>query len=83
MSAAPIALDDPAARDPAVVGVKAARLAAAADAGLPVLPGWVLPLEASAAAIAARRSGRSSAPGGPAPTSPSWGRRFRRASRSR
>ncbi len=53
MSAAHIALEDPAARDPAVVGVKAARLAAAADAGLPVLPGWVLPLEASAAAIAA------------------------------
>jgi phosphohistidine swiveling domain-containing protein len=52
MSAVPIALDDPAARDPAVVGVKAAGLASAADAGLPVLPGWILPLEASAAAIA-------------------------------
>ena len=52
MSAALIALDDPAARDPAVVGVKAARLAAGVDAGLPVLPGAVLPLEASAAAIA-------------------------------
>ena len=53
MSVAPLALDDPAARDPAVVGVKAAGLAAAAVAGLPVLPGWVLPVEASAAAIAA------------------------------
>jgi len=65
MSAALIALDDPAARDPAVVGVKAARLAAAADAGLPVLPGFVLPLEASAAAIAegARVLARSGAPG--------------------
>ena len=53
MPAVPQALDDPAARDPAVVGVKAAGLAAAADAGLPVLPGWILPLEASTAAIAA------------------------------
>lgn len=53
MSAARQALDDPAARDPAVVGVKAAGLAAAAGAGLPVLPGWVLPLEASTAAVAA------------------------------
>ena len=66
MSVAPVALDDPAARDPLVVGVKAAGLAAAADAGLPVLPGSVLPLEASAAAIAGgvrvlERSGRPSA----------------------
>jgi phosphohistidine swiveling domain-containing protein len=53
MSAVPLALDDPAARDPAVVGGKAAGLAAAADAGLPVLPGWIVPLETSAAAIAA------------------------------
>ena len=53
MSAVPLSLDDPAARDPAVVGVKAAGLAAAANAGLPVLPGWILPLEASTAAIAA------------------------------
>ena len=65
MSAVPIALDDPAALDPAVVGVKAARLAAAADAGLPVLPGSVFPLEASAAAIAggARVLERSGPPG--------------------
>jgi hypothetical protein len=53
VAAAPLALDHPAARDPAIAGVKAAALAAAADAGLPVLPGWILPLEASAAAIAA------------------------------
>ncbi|HET6790449.1 MAG TPA: PEP/pyruvate-binding domain-containing protein [Actinomycetota bacterium] len=51
MSAVP--LDAPAARDPAIVGVKAAGLAAAANAGLPVLPGWILPLEASTAAITA------------------------------
>src|SRR5918995_2035827 len=53
VAVAPIALTDPAARDPSVAGVKAAGLAAAADAGLPVLPGRILPLEASAAAIAA------------------------------
>ncbi len=53
MSAVPQALGDPAARDPAVVGWKAAGRAAAADAGLPVLPGWILPLEASSTAIAA------------------------------
>lgn len=49
---APIALADPAAQDPAVAGVKAARLAAAAGAGLPVLAGRVLPVEGSAEAIA-------------------------------
>jgi phosphohistidine swiveling domain-containing protein len=49
---APVALADPAARDPAVVGVKAARLAAAASAGLPVLAGRVLPVEASSDAVA-------------------------------
>ena len=47
----PVALTDRAARDPARVGVKAARLAAAAAAGLPVLHGWVLPSEASWDAI--------------------------------
>ena len=49
---APVALADRAARDPALAGVKAARLAAAAGAGLPVLPGRVLPSEASSEAIA-------------------------------
>jgi phosphohistidine swiveling domain-containing protein len=49
---APIALADKAAQDPAVTGVKAARLAAAAGAGLPVLAGRVLPVEGSAEAIA-------------------------------
>jgi hypothetical protein len=49
---ASIALDDRAARDPALVGVKAARLAAAAAAGLPVLPGRILPVEASSEAVA-------------------------------
>ncbi len=47
----PVALTDRVARDPARVGVKAARLAAAAAAGLPVLHGWVLPSEASWDAI--------------------------------
>jgi phosphohistidine swiveling domain-containing protein len=65
VAAALLALDDPAARDPEVAGVKAAGLAAAADAGLPVLPGWVLPMEASAVAIAqgARALERSGPPG--------------------
>lgn len=53
MSAVPQALGDPVARDPAVVGRKAAGLAVAAAAKLPVLPGWILPLEASSPAIAA------------------------------
>jgi phosphohistidine swiveling domain-containing protein len=47
----PVVLTDPVARDPAHVGVKAARLAAAAAAGLPVLEGRVLPSEASWNAI--------------------------------
>ncbi len=40
------------ARDPDVAGGKAAGLASAAGAGLPVLPGWVVPLQESATAIA-------------------------------
>ncbi|WP_249523057.1 PEP/pyruvate-binding domain-containing protein [Modestobacter marinus] len=35
-------LDDPRADDPALTGARAAALAAAAEAGLPVLPGFVL-----------------------------------------
>lgn len=46
-------LSSSAARDPAVAGEKAARLARAAAAGLPVLPGWVVPASSSAAAILA------------------------------
>jgi hypothetical protein len=49
----PLALDDRAARDAAAVGSKAALLALAADAGLPVLPGVVVPMEASGPAIGA------------------------------
>jgi hypothetical protein len=41
------------ARDPAFAGEKAARLGRAAAAGLPVLPGWVLPASSSAGAILA------------------------------
>jgi hypothetical protein len=48
-----LSLDDPAARDPDVVGFKVAFLARAAGAGLPVLPGVVLPLDASASALRA------------------------------
>jgi phosphohistidine swiveling domain-containing protein len=48
---APVALADRGARDRVLVGVKAARLAAAAGAGLPVLPGWVIPLDASSDAL--------------------------------
>ena len=44
---------DPAARDAAVVGWKVALLSAAAASGLPVLPGVVLPLDASARAVSA------------------------------
>lgn len=47
-----IALGDARARDPEVAGHKAAGLALAAAAEMPVLPGWVLPLEESAAALA-------------------------------
>ena len=60
------ALDDPAGRDAAAVGSKAALLAVAAAAGLPVLPGVVVPMEASESAIdagaeALRSSGRAQA----------------------
>ena len=46
-------LSSSAGRDPAVAGEKAARLARAAAAGLPVLPAWVVPASSSAAAILA------------------------------
>lgn len=48
-----LALDDPAARDAAVVGAKAAGLAVAAAAGLPVLPGVVVPVCESAEVVRA------------------------------
>jgi phosphohistidine swiveling domain-containing protein len=46
-----IDLTDPRARDPAVAGAKAAGLAAAGAAGLPTLPGVVVPVEESAAVV--------------------------------
>lgn len=46
-------LDDPAARDAAVVGAKAAGLARASAAGLPVLPGVVVPVGESGAVVRA------------------------------
>jgi rifampicin phosphotransferase len=55
--AALLDLDEPAARDPSVVGAKAAGLARARAAGLPALPGVVVPAalgsRAAAAALAA------------------------------
>jgi hypothetical protein len=48
-----IALDDVRARDPRVAGAKAAGLAGARTAGLPVLPGWVVPADVAAASIRA------------------------------
>jgi pyruvate phosphate dikinase-like enzyme/PEP-utilizing family enzyme len=47
-----VPLGDTRARDPGIVGHKAAELARAAAAGMPVLPGWVIPLGESAAALA-------------------------------
>ena len=48
-----VSLDDPAARDPLVAGAKAAWLAAGRRAGLAVLPGLVVPADASRAPFAA------------------------------
>ncbi|MEO8422537.1 MAG: PEP/pyruvate-binding domain-containing protein [Actinomycetota bacterium] len=47
-----VPLDDARARDPEIAGHKAAELARATAAEMPVLPGWVLPLGESAAALA-------------------------------
>ena len=47
-----IELGDVRARDPEIAGHKAAELARAAAAEMPVLPGWVLPLGESVAALA-------------------------------
>jgi phosphohistidine swiveling domain-containing protein len=46
-----VRLEDERARDPAIAGSKAAALARARSAGLPVLPGWVLPAEEAANAL--------------------------------
>ncbi|HEX4978460.1 MAG TPA: PEP/pyruvate-binding domain-containing protein [Acidimicrobiales bacterium] len=48
-----IALRNPAARDVALVGAKAANLARAAAAGLPVLPGFAVPVAVVAGAVGA------------------------------
>lgn len=47
-----VPLGDARVRDPEIAGQKAADLARAAAAEMPVLPGWVLPLGESAAALA-------------------------------
>ncbi|HEY3683091.1 MAG TPA: PEP/pyruvate-binding domain-containing protein [Streptosporangiaceae bacterium] len=59
-----LGLDDPRCRDAARVGAKASRLARARRAGLPVLPGWAVPvaearpaLRAGAAAVRASGAG--------------------------
>jgi len=56
-----VPLDDDRALDPTVVGHKTARLARAAAAGMPVLPGWVLPLAESARVATVAGGGRSAA----------------------
>lgn len=48
-----LALEDVRSRDPRVAGAKAAGLAQAMAAGLPVLPGWVVPADAASAALRA------------------------------
>lgn len=48
-----LSLGDVRALDPAAAGDKAAALARAGSAGLPVLPGWVLPVEHGVAALRA------------------------------
>jgi phosphohistidine swiveling domain-containing protein len=45
------ALDDPRVLDPAVAGAKAATLARARRAGLPVLAGWVVPVAVATSAL--------------------------------
>lgn len=58
-----IPLGDVRARDPKVAGHKAAELGRAIAADMPVLPGWVLPLGESAAALAiGAASGRAGSP---------------------
>ena len=61
-----LSLDDERVRDPEVAGAKASMLASARSAGIPVLPGWVLPAGESADAMHAgaeafRRSGSAAA----------------------
>ena len=52
----PLDLDDPACLEPGTAGAKAARLAAARAAGLPALPGLLLPVAAGEAALRAGRA---------------------------
>ncbi|MFF0202874.1 PEP/pyruvate-binding domain-containing protein [Streptomyces sp. NPDC005017] len=62
-----VALDDPAATDPVLTGSKAASLARAADAGLPVLPGFVVPASTRDDAPALRDAWRELSEGGTRP----------------
>ncbi|MFE1443917.1 PEP/pyruvate-binding domain-containing protein [Streptomyces sp. NPDC058739] len=62
-----VALDDPAATDPVLTGSKAASLARAADAGLPVLPGFVVPASTRDNAPALRAAWRELSEGGRRP----------------
>lgn len=56
MGDALVSLDDPAALDASIVGVKAARLAAARLGGYPVLPGFVVPRRHAEPALEAGRN---------------------------
>ena len=58
--ARPLSLSDPECLDPAVAGGKAARLARARAAGLPVLPGIVVDAAESIAALGAGRAANAS-----------------------
>jgi pyruvate,water dikinase len=62
-----VALDQPAAADPAVAGSKAANLARAARAGLPVLPGFVIPAGVPEDSPALRDAWRELSDGGERP----------------
>jgi pyruvate,water dikinase len=64
-------LDTPAARDPALAGAKAANLARAAAAGLPVLPGFVI-LPPGRAPAASTAGTAATAPAGPEALRGAW-----------
>ena len=59
-----LSLDDPAAMDPGTAGAKAALLARARAAGLPVLPGVVVPAFHAAATLTAARAALTSSGSG-------------------
>ncbi|MGI5374595.1 PEP/pyruvate-binding domain-containing protein [Streptomyces sp. CA-251387] len=62
-----VPLDQPGAAIPQLIGSKAANLARAARAGLPVLPGFVIPHRASGDTVALRRAWDKLSDGGARP----------------